>query len=141
MDQMYDPKLYNSLGPERFGEKFLARADRVIMIVTQGYLKLCRLDETVDIDSGPCFNSLNDQRLYSELSNIKSELSMTMKDGPVRFIPVLVNVADDYLPKWLQKLTSVTWPDDWRNSAFLNLLRGDEALVRAKNKEYAFGFA
>ncbi|XP_028409292.1 uncharacterized protein LOC114531892 isoform X2 [Dendronephthya gigantea] len=138
MDQMYDPKLYNSLGPERFGEKFLAHADKVIMIVTQGYLKLCRLDETVDIGSRPCFNSLNDQRLYGEVVNIKSELSTKMKHSPVRFIPVLVNVADDYLPKWLQKLTSVTWPDDWRNSAFLNLLSGDDAIVHEKDKTYSF---
>jgi hypothetical protein len=138
MDQMYDHKLYNSLGPKRFGEKFLAQADKVIMIVTQGYLKLCWLDDTVDIDSMPCFHSLNEERLYSEVTDIKNELSTTIKHGPIRFIPLLVNVPDDYLPKWLQKLTSVKWPDDGKTKTFLNLLKGDDLPVGTKYEGFSF---
>ncbi len=139
MDQMYDDqKLYNSLGPKRFGEQFLSQADKVIMIVTQGYLKLCWLDDTVDIDSMPCFTSLNEERLYSEVTHIKNELSTTLKHGPIRFIPVLVNVPDDYLPRWLQKLTSVKWPGDGKTKeTFLNLLKGD-ILVDTKYEGFSF---
>lgn len=139
MDQMYnDQKLYNSIGPKRFGEKFLRQADKVIMIVTPGYLKLCWLDDTVDIDSIPRFDSLNEERLYSEVAHIKNELSTTLKHGPIRFIPVLVNVPDDYLPKWLQKLTSVKWPDDGKTKTFLNLLKGDDIPVNTKYEKFSF---
>ena len=129
IDQMYDDqKLYNSLGPKRFGEQFLTRADKVIMIVTYGYLKLCWLDDTVDIDSIPGFNSLNEERLYSEVTQIKTELSTTLKHGRIRFIPVLVDVSDDYLPKWLQQVTSVKWPEknDGKTKTLLNLLKGND---------------
>ena len=129
MDQMYDDqKLYNSLGPKRFGEQFLTRADKVIMVVTYGYLKLCWLDDTVDIDSIPCFNSLNEERLYSEVTQIKTELSTTLKHGRIRFIPVLVDVSDDYLPKWLQQVTSVKWPEknDGKSKTLSDLLKGND---------------
>lgn len=133
-----DHKLYNSLGPKRFGEKFLAHADKVIMIVTPGYLQLCWLDDTVDIESMPCFNSLDEERLYSEVTYIKNELSTTLKHDPSRFVPVLVNVSDDYLPKWLQKLTSVKWPDDARNNTFLNLLKGDNMPAHPEHGKMIF---
>lgn len=137
LDQMYpDHKLYNSLGPKRFGEKFLAQADKVIMLVTPGYLKLCWLDDIVDIHAKPSFNSLNEERLYSEIADIKDELSTTLQHAPVRFIPVLVHAPGDRLPKWLQKLTSVKWPDDGKNKTFLDLLTGDDVQVDSKCDEF-----
>ena len=139
MDQTYDDqKLYNSLGPKRFGEKFLAQAHKVIMVVTPGYLRLCHLDDTVDIDSKPCFNSLNEERVYSEVAHIKNELSTTLRHGSIRFTPVLVNVPDDYLPRWLQKLTPVKWPEDGKTKTFLNLLKGDDLSHDNKCEEFSF---
>ena len=131
MDQMYDDqKLYYSLGPKRFGERFLTQADKVIMIVTNGYLKICRLDDTFDIEYlTPCFKSLNEERLYSEVTQIKTEVTTTLEHGPIRFIPILVNVPDN-LPQWLQKLTSIEWPEknDRKTETLLNLLKGNDQL-------------
>ncbi|XP_046854273.1 uncharacterized protein LOC124447407 isoform X2 [Xenia sp. Carnegie-2017] len=140
MDQMYaDQKLYHSLGPKRFGEKFLRQAGKVIMIVTQSYLRICRWDETVNIEAVPRFSSLNEERLFSEVSLIKSELSTTTKHQRIRFIPVLIKVSEDQLPKWLNLTEIVKWPDDRKTDKFVKIVI-DEGLVNnaSENKKSSF---
>ena len=129
MDRMYDPKMYNSLGPKRFGEKFLANAEKVLMIITPGYLKLCWLDDAVDVNTKPTLNSLDEERLYNEVAYIKNELSTTMNHACNRFVLVLVNVSESHLPNWLCNTTTVSWPKDGKSDRFLKVLKGESSVT------------
>lgn len=127
MDKMHDPKLYNSLGPKRFGEMFVAKAQKVIMIISPGYLELCWLDAAVNLNSKTALNSLDKERLYSEVTYIKNELSTTINLAQSRFIPVLIDVQENDLPKWLRNITAVNWPKDGKSDKFLAILKGNKS--------------
>ena len=85
------------------------------------------MDAAVNLNSKTALNSLDKERLYSEVTYIKNELSTTINLAQSRFIPVLIDVQENDLPKWLRNITAVNWPKDGKSDKFLAILKGNKS--------------
>ena len=120
MDVMQTPKnesQLRQLGRLRFSELQLKRAKNVLMVVSPGYLKLCKLDESHEATKGRLSNK--ELQVFSEITQIRSELCSTMYRNS-RFIPVLFGgVKETELPFWIKDMVVFSWPEDKMNNRLL----------------------
>ena len=102
-----------------FREHMLKTTDKVFIILSPSYLRLCKMRE----DDAMNQNLSEEERLVNgEIIQIRSELHDTVFCSD-RFIPILFRLEEETrIPFWIKELVFFSWPED--KTRLLNWLNG-----------------
>ena len=114
-------KLRREMISFKFREHMLTTADKVFIILSPSYLKLCDMKEDDAINQ----NVSEEEKLVNgEIIQIRSELHEQMYRSN-RFIPILFRLEKaTSIPFWIKELVFFSWPEDKTNKRLLNWLNG-----------------
>ena len=89
-------------GMRKWCDRNISLAKKVILIISPGYLKISKLDETINPGKEKEL-SLKDQLAYNEVCHIRDEI-MKMPLVTHRFVVILVETGYNELPFWMKHL-------------------------------------
>ena len=103
----------------KFREHMVKTSDKVFIILSPSYLKLCEMNE----DDARNQNVSEEEKLvYDEVVQIRCELHEQMYRSD-RFIPILFRLNEAAsIPFWIKELVFFSWPED--KATLLNRLNG-----------------
>ena len=103
-----------------WNERNMSLSKRVILIISPGYLEICKFDEKNNKEKR--LESVKDQLAYSEISRIRNEI-MEKPLATDRFIVILVRTSRSDLPFWMKKLKIYEYSKGMLDEKILTVLK------------------
>lgn len=120
IDVIFDKFFVITNGLRKWRELSLSSAKRIILIISPGYLKICKLDESDEKDKK--LDAIKDQLAYNEICHVRDEIT---KNPSVtdKFIVILVETSPDDLPFWMKRLNIYKYKNGQVDEKMLEVLK------------------
>lgn len=111
---------FTKTNPQAWSEERLQQAEKIIMVITSEYLKVCNLYHSERNKEEKL--SFNDQLCRNEISLIKNKLGENLLASD-KFVGILIGIKKKDLPQWMSQLNCYIYKNGRLDEEILEKLK------------------